>query len=143
MLEFVLDISDLLDFINDMEDENVFFLIVGFDELVKDEEFFLESEYVFDEKEEMLVVEDFLIEKIELEEKVEEMFLKGKFNVQILVVGVLQIINVVNSFVCGLQFDCRVGYLILQYFFFEIMDFVCKEGDNQYVILCFCVFKDI
>lgn len=72
MSESVPDTSDLLDFTNDMEDENVPSSTVGFDEPAKDEEPSPESEHVPDEKEETPAVEDLPTEKTESEEKAEE-----------------------------------------------------------------------
>lgn len=114
MSESVPDTSDFLDFTNNMEDENVPSSTVGFDEPAKDEEPSPESEKVPDEKEETSAVEDLPTEKTESEEKPEETPSKGKLNVQTIVscAGVLHITSAVNSFVCGLHFDCRVDHLI-------------------------------
>lgn len=81
MSESVPDTSDLSDFTNDMEDENVPSSTVGFDEPPKDEEPSPESEHVPDEKEETPAVEDLPTEKTESEEKAEETPSKGKLNV--------------------------------------------------------------
>lgn len=75
------DTSDLLDFSNGMEDENVPSSTVALDEPAKDEEPSPESEYVPDEKEETPAVEDLPTEKTESEEKAEETGSKGKLSV--------------------------------------------------------------
>lgn len=72
MSESVPDTSDLLDFTNNMEDENVPSSTVDSDEPAKDEEPSPESEHVPDEKEETPAVEDLPTEKTESEEKAEE-----------------------------------------------------------------------
>lgn len=72
MSESQQDTSDLLDFTNNMEDENVPSSTVASDEPAKDDEPFPESEHVPDEKEEIPAVEDLPTEKTESEEKAEE-----------------------------------------------------------------------
>ena len=81
MSEAVADTNDLLDFTNNMEDENVPSSTVGVDEPVKNEEPSPEGEPVPDEKEEMPAVEDLPTEKTESEEKAEETPSKGKLDV--------------------------------------------------------------
>lgn len=87
MSESQQDTSDLLDFTNKMEDENVPSSTVASDEPAKDEEPSPESEHVPDEKEEIPAVEDLPTEKTESEEKAEETPSKGsKINVQTMLV---------------------------------------------------------
>jgi len=85
MSESVQETSDLLDFKNDMEDDNVPSSTVDFNEPAKDEEPSPESETVPDEKEEIPAVEDLPTEKTESEEKAEETPSKGKLDVQTIV----------------------------------------------------------
>lgn len=76
MLELnVLEIGILLDF-EIFIIEDVFLIILFIGEFWKEDEvFFLIDENLLDEKEEMFVVEDFLIEKKDFDEKFEEIVL--------------------------------------------------------------------